>query len=121
MSPRDIERHAQMDQLARHLAAPWPELLHVFESRANAGVVLLSLRPDAGDQHLELAGRAGSVQALGAYLEALEQEPLLHDVLLTRHEVVADDPARSLEFSITAKWLTAAAPASASGAQVGKR
>ena len=111
MSPRDVERHAQMDQLARQLATPWPELMHLFETQANAGVVLLSLRPDAAAQNLELSGRAASVEALGAYLEALEQEPLLRDVLLTRHETVADDPARALEFSLTAKWLAAPAPA----------
>jgi Tfp pilus assembly protein PilN len=111
MTPRDIERHAQMEQLARQLATPWPSLLHMFETRARTGVVLLSLRPSAAEQRLELVGRATSVQALGAYLESLDEEPMLRDVLMTRHEVVTDDPARPVEFSMTANWQPAVADA----------
>jgi Tfp pilus assembly protein PilN len=83
----------------------------MFETRARTGVVLLSLRPSAAEQRLELVGRATSVQALGAYLESLDEEPMLRDVLMTRHEVVTDDPARPVEFSMTANWQPAVADA----------
>lgn len=110
MTPKDVERHQQIEKVARHLAAPWPTLLDMFERHAREGVVLLKLKPEAQAGQLEVTARARGVGAAGAYLLALEREPQLGNAQLLRHEAVADDPDAFIEFVIRAEWKTGPAP-----------
>jgi Tfp pilus assembly protein PilN len=110
MTARDVERHAQMEEVAVSLAAPWPVLLDLLEKHARSGVVLLKLRPDAATGHLELTARAPSAEVLGAYLVALEAEEQLRNVAISRHEVLQEAAGRGVEFTVAADWRRATTP-----------
>lgn len=118
MSPEDRHRHAQIDAVAGYLAAPWEELMTIFEQNRN-GITLKRLEPDAGSGLLRVTGEATDFKAMAAYLISLEAQPGLGQVVLLHHERLKDTPGNSLEFSLTATWkdrLLSAAAASAPAA-----
>jgi hypothetical protein len=117
----------QIDQIAADLAAPWGDLLQVFEARAGRQVTLLRMEPDAHSGLVRLAGEARTLSAVLAYVSALDTDPMLRQVLLTHHQtrsdpaVTASDAGAStsnasanavvsapmVEFTLTAAWRPA--------------
>lgn len=119
MSAEDIRRHAQMDRLSLQLARPWEGLLALFEGQSAKGIVLVKFEPNADDGRVELTGRADHAKALGDYLVTLESDRRLTAVQLHHHEVQRDasrgGATGSIEFSIGATWVGAAAQGAVSG------
>lgn len=136
MSLRDQRRHVQIERLSTYLAAPWEELLQVFESHAGRAITVLRLEPDAQSGVVRMTGEAQTLTAVMGYVSALENEPRLSQVLLTRHQVQAraskgteaPSPASAAasdaipamptaggatEFTVTALWRRPAAVAAA--------
>jgi len=97
MTAQDQKRHVQIEGLAAELAAPWEDLLRIFESQAGARITLLKFEPDAQSGLLRVTGEARQLAAILAYVAALEKEPLLREVLLTQHRPAREaDPAEAL-------------------------
>lgn len=103
MSPEDRRRHAQIDAVAGYLAAPWEDLMAIFEQSRN-GITLKRLEPDAGSGLLRVTGEATDFKAMAAYLISLETQSGLGQVVLLHHERLKDTPGNPLEFSLTASW-----------------
>jgi hypothetical protein len=103
MSAADVQRHAQFEPVARHLAVPWQDLLDQVEQWAGSGVVLMRLTPDAETGRIVLAGRALTPEALARYVLVLEKAKALKDVQLLRHE--RDEENGGIEFDLEAAWV----------------
>ena len=88
--PEAAAQHAQLEQLARHLAAPWGDLLALFEQHGAGDVALVRLEPDAAIGRVTLTARARQRAAMLAYVIALEHDARLASVLLTHHKSVPD-------------------------------
>jgi hypothetical protein len=104
MSADDRRRHAQLEALARYLAAPWGELLAVFEERRPGHAVLQRIEQDAATGSVRLTARAHHAEAMMAYVTALEGDRRLRGVLLHRHEPDVDASAGALRFELSAEW-----------------
>ena len=108
---------AQFETVARRLAAPWNELLGLFEKHGAGDVALVRLEPDASTGLVTLTARARNRRVMMAYLLALESDPRLLSVLLNHHEVLADVEGTPVQFSITAQWRAAEPHRAKAGAQ----
>ena len=104
LSAQERQWQAQINQVARHLTAPWDELLSLFEKHGAGDVALVRLEPDAGTGLVTLTARARHRRVMMAYLIALENDPHLTSVLLNQHEVLAEVEGAPVQFSITAQW-----------------
>jgi hypothetical protein len=108
-----------VDAVVADLAAPWEDLLRVFETRAGQQVAVLRLEPDARSGLVRLAGEARTLSAVLAYAGALDADPRLSQVLLTHHQRRAEPVAAAvetasapprpagaamIEFTLTAAW-----------------
>lgn len=97
-------RVTQVQSVAAELRAPWSDLLASFEQHGGADVALLKLEPDARAGVVRVAGQARNTQALFDYLQALEADPRLTQVLLTAHQAERDTPGQPLRFTVQAGW-----------------
>lgn len=104
MSSLDRRRHAQLDALARYLAAPWHELLAVFEQRAPGQAVLQRIEQDAQTGTVRLTARARHAEAMVQYVTLLERDPRVASVLLHQHESDGALPGSPLLFQLSATW-----------------
>lgn len=117
MSAEDRRRHAQMEALARYLAAPWAELLGAFEERRAGQAVLQRIEQDAATGTLRITARARHAEAMMAYVRALEADRRVGAVLLHRHEPEEEQPGAALRFEISANWPGGGDPRAAAAAQ----
>ena len=108
MSAADQARHAQIEAVARDLAAPWDSLLSIVEKHAGREVMLRSLEPDAASGGLRLGARAGTLNEMMDFVSALEADPRLRQVLLLGHDPVAALPGTArpaaVDFTLSAVW-----------------
>ncbi len=121
MSADDQARHAQIEAVARDLAAPWDSLLSIVEKHAGREVMLRSLEPDAATGGLRLGARAGTLGEMMDFVSALESDPRLRQVMLLGHDPVAALPGvatgavpgatrpAAIDFSLSATWRADAA------------
>lgn len=94
------EAHALQAALNRR----WRELFDAIEHAQNPDIALLSIEPDAGKGSLLVSAEARNYAAMLAYLQCLEQTPVLRNALLVQHNVqqkVAEHPIR---FTLSAIW-----------------
>lgn len=104
MTAEDRRRHAQLDALARYLAAPWAELLSALEERRPGQAVLQRVEQDAATGSIRLTVRARHAEAMMAYVTALEADRRLANVLLHRHEPDGEAAGGALRFELSADW-----------------
>lgn len=104
MAAADRRRHAQLDALARYLAAPWDELFAVFEQRRPGQAIVQRIEQDAATGSVRLTARARHAEAMMDYVTALESDPRLSAVLLHRHEAATEMPGSPLRFELSATW-----------------
>lgn len=88
------ELAGSINEAVARLNTPWEHLFVVLNA-ADAQlrprtVALLSLEPDGTGQALKLSAEARSVEAMLAYLRALQSQPTVSSAVLTRHELVED-------------------------------
>lgn len=89
--------------VARDLTAPWSELLRSIESIQNKDVALQIVEPIAARQSLRITADARHFEAMLDYLEQLQGHTLA-EVVLTSHQVQAQQPGAPIRFQIQAKW-----------------
>lgn len=112
-SAAEQRRRAQIDAVAAHLAAPWEALLAVFESHSKRGVTLRRLEPDAASGQVRLIGEARTLTQMMDYVQALESDARLQQVLLQSHEQSHESAGAPIEFALTAAWRARAADSAA--------
>jgi hypothetical protein len=86
LSPDERRRRQQMEVVANYLAAPWEGLLSAFESRAKGKVVVRKLEPDAATGMVRMVGETQNLKSMMDYVQALESDKRLHEVVLLKHE-----------------------------------
>lgn len=82
------------------LALPWEALFTALEQTRTPRVKLLSIEPNAKQHKLRITAQAPEMQDMLGYVQLLEQQPMLKDVLLRQHE--RDDGG--ISFVIDAVW-----------------
>jgi hypothetical protein len=107
LSPEERRKRSQMEAVANYLAAPWDGLLAAFESRARGKVVIRKLEPDATTGMVRMVGETQSVKSMMDYVQGLESDKRLHEVVLLKHERSQDAAAGKgapIEFTVAAAW-----------------
>jgi len=86
------------------LNLPWRDLAEAVAAATPASVALLALEPDAKRRQLRITAEARSSDDMLAYVSRMQAEEGFSSVVLTRHEVMEQDPNRPLRFQISAEW-----------------
>ena len=86
------------------LNLPWRDLAEAVAGATPPSVALLSLEPDAKRRQLRITAEARSSDDMLAYVSRMQAEEGFSSVVLTRHEVMEQDPNRPLRFQISAQW-----------------
>lgn len=115
VAPEERRAQAQLDHLSLHLAAPWNELMDMFEKHGRGDVALVRLEPDATTGMLTVTARARHRRVMLAYVMALENDKRLASVLLNHYETLHDVDGAPVQFSIHAVWRPGMAAAQVKG------
>ncbi|NML44478.1 hypothetical protein HHL11_12000 [Ramlibacter sp. G-1-2-2] len=102
--PAYLAKVKSTQQVSRSLAAPWPDLLGAIESAPQQSVALLAAEPTTAKQSFRLTAEARDLDAMLAYLAALQKDPRLVSVVLVSHQVQAQTPGRPIRFQVQAGW-----------------
>lgn len=86
------------------LNLPWRDLAEAVRDATPASVALLALDPDAKRRTLRITAEARTSDDMLAYVTQMQAVGLFSSVVLTRHEVMEQDPNRPLRFQISAQW-----------------
>jgi len=98
------EEIALARETMQRLATPWDKLFGALESAASDDVALLAIDPDAKAGTVLISGDSKDYLAALTYVLNLGREPSLSQVQLARHEVKANDPQKTVGFSVSATW-----------------
>ncbi len=114
--PQDLRRIELANQVIEELAVPWGALWRSLERAEGRGARLTQLRPDPRERSLRMAGEAGSIDELLAYLDRLAAQPVLSQVHLVSHQahVATADAAEGGERAEGVEPVAGARPAQAS-------
>jgi len=88
------------------LNLPWRDLAGALSAATPDNVALLALDPDAKRRTVRISAEAKNSDDMLAYVARLQAEEWFSSVVLTRHEVMQQDPNRPLRFQISATWGT---------------
>lgn len=102
-SARELAHAALVRQTALELATPWADLLTSLEA-APASVALLSVEPSANQRSITLTAEAASPGEMLGYLQALQADKHLANVVLMTHQVQLQTPGKPLRFKLRANW-----------------
>lgn len=83
-------------------AARWEALFATLEKSADENVTLLGLAP--GTQDVLIDGEALNLPAALDYAQRLQSTATLSNAHVARYEVVRDQPAQPVRFSVQASW-----------------
>lgn len=86
------------------LAIPWEGLFETFESTQLKSVALLELSPSQQKEMVIIRGEASDLDAVFAYIRALEKAPVLNSVHLQNHYVEKTNPDQPVAFTLHAQW-----------------
>lgn len=87
------------------LNLPWRDLFDALESATPGTIALLAIEPDAKKRLLKGTAEAKTGDGMIAYIEQLKKQPFFAGVLLTRHEINAQDPNQPIRFQFEAQWV----------------
>jgi Tfp pilus assembly protein PilN len=90
--------------IVQQLNIPWDRLLGAFDLATPSTIAVLELVPDAKKHSVKGVAEAATAEAMLAYIERLKQQPALGNVVLTKHEVNAEDANKPLRFEFEANW-----------------
>lgn len=104
VSAAQLQRFRNATLVINELRTPWDDLLKVLESAPMEQVALLSIEPIASRHQLRLAAEARDVTTMLDYLVYLQQQPALHQVILSSHQIQRQAPGSPVHFQIQAQW-----------------
>jgi hypothetical protein len=99
--------NAEGTSLARELGAPWTALLSDLEmaSQDSKGqIAVLAVEPDHDKHRVRISGESKDLAVALSYIERLHESSSLGYPMLDSHEVVADDNAHPVRFTMSADW-----------------
>lgn len=85
------------------LALPWDQLFVALEGIDAPGVKLLSVEPNSRQGKLRITAEAARTNEIIEYVQALDTQPMLHEVYLQRQE---RKESGSFVFNIEALWTS---------------
>ncbi len=88
-----------------HLALPWGSLFTALETTVSDKISIISIEPDVNKSTVKIVAEAMDVFQMLEYFRALQQQPILRDVLLTGYEVKVDAADQPVRFTLTALWV----------------
>jgi Tfp pilus assembly protein PilN len=93
-------------EMRNALDRPWGELFDALETASTPRVALLALEPDLVAAQIRLVAEARDEQAMLAWVEALQQQPVLGGVRLQSQELREDDDAEEppVRFTVELTW-----------------
>jgi hypothetical protein len=103
VDPTEISRVRFIRMTSRNLAAPWADLLVALE-KAPSNVALLAVEPSAVKRSVSLTAEAAGPVDMIKYLQALQSDPNLANVVLVSHQVQVQTPGTPVRFQIRASW-----------------
>ena len=107
---RDVQQMTQAAQaVSRDLQRPWADLFAALEKAKSDDVALLSLNPDASRGLVRITGEARQREAVLAFIERLDQDRALGNVMLVEDQIRQEVPERPVRFLISADWAGAGA------------
>jgi Tfp pilus assembly protein PilN len=102
--PAYLAKVKSTQQVSKHLNAPWVDLLDAIESAPQQSVALLAAEPSTAKQSFRLTAEARDLDAMLAYVAALQKDPRLVSVVLVSHQVQVQTPGRPIRFQVQAGW-----------------
>lgn len=102
--PAYLAKVKSTQQVAKHLGAPWVDLLDALESAPQQSVALLAAEPSTSKQSFRLTAEARNLPAMLAYVAALQKDPRLVSVVLVSHQVQVQTPGQPVRFQVQAGW-----------------
>lgn len=88
-----------------HLALPWGSLFTALETTVSDKISIISIEPDVSKSTVKIVAEAMDVFQMLEYFRALQQQPILRNVLLTGYEVKVDAVDQPVRFTLTALWV----------------
>jgi hypothetical protein len=104
-SPRGIEKSIENANVVwLSLNQPWPDLFQALEATKADNVALLAVEPDAAKKTIRIVAEVKKRDVMLKYIEQLEQQPLLKNVVLVEDHINQQDNEKPLRFSLVAEW-----------------
>lgn len=106
-APIDAKQGEAVNAAVARLNLPWSDIFDTLEAATPEQVSLLSITPETRGAHLKIEAQTGNAEYMMSYIEALEQQPRISRVYLTKHERIRDGFAEVIRFQIEAQWRRA--------------
>jgi hypothetical protein len=103
IDPAQLARTQFVRQTSRNLAAPWADLLTALET-VPSNVALLSIEPSGTKRSLSLTAEAAGPTEMLSYLQLLQEDKRLANVMLISHQVQLQMPGTPTRFKVRANW-----------------
>lgn len=103
-APIPAQQAQAVNAAIAQLNLPWRDLLDAVESATPSTIAVVALEPDARKHIVKGTAEARNGDAMIAYIEELKKQPFFRFVVLTKHEVNAQDPNRPIRFQFEAEW-----------------
>lgn len=102
--PRVVKAERAAKAMQAELSLPWARLLEALESVQRADVALLVVEPNVAERRVRLQLEARGVDAMLAYLDALQTDGRLADVLLQSQQRGGEGSETAVRFMVSATW-----------------
>lgn len=106
--PIDVKQAEAINAAVARLNLPWADILDALEAATPEQVSVLSVRPEPRGAQIKIEAQSSRAEDMIGYLTALEQQPAIGHVFLTKHERVRDGFAEVIRFQIEVQWRGAA-------------
>jgi hypothetical protein len=106
-SPAAVAAQAEVAKVQHELSIPWTQLLAELETVSHdmkSQVSLLGVEPDAEKHVVRITAEVRSLPDALAYLQHLQQSPVLRYPMLESHERRKDDPDHAVRIKVAAEW-----------------
>ena len=106
-NPAAVAAQAELAKVVHELSIPWTPLLAELETVSHdmkSQVSLLEVEPDAEKHIVRITAEVRSLPDALAYLQRLQQSPVLRYPMLESHERKKDDPDHAVRIKVAAEW-----------------
>lgn len=103
-TPQQLKLRGATQAMAIDLSTPWEQLLSALEAGQNRDVALLVIEPVAAQRTVRLQLESRTTDAMLDYLQSLQSDSRLADVVLQMHQPGPEGPARGIRFQVKASW-----------------
>lgn len=93
-----------INAVVTQLNLPWRAVLDALEAAGGPGVAVLEVNTDAPARLLRGTAEAATAAAMLAYIERLQQQPVVEVAQLSKHEVTTQTGADPIRFEFELRW-----------------